>query len=721
MSLGKKLFHQDAAAATGDADSAQGLILHLDANDEDSIESGGANQGNGSGTWFDIANHDLNVPLVDKASDLKLHLNASDTSSYGGSGLVWTDLSGEGNNGAISNTSVSFQTDTRGYFDLDGTDDTITVTHDTDFNPSTSDLTFEVWVQRGDTTNEQTILSKGGGVTGYFLNYTTTSNVGYYFYDYGSTSYVRSGTSVSNGVGEWDHVVVTWDLSAKSFDMYVNGTLSNATQVNASGTPSSTTSDLLISTNDATRGHPHWDGLINVVRIYATKFTASEVAQNYRAGNFLSYSSIYSTDLEMNLDAANYTSGSTWTDSSGNGNNGAISSVSSTTFDKELGNHLNFSEGQTSGASTMSTNRLTVSSFAALRTSTNFAIEIWLKSSTASSDGMIWNVYDSSGGTKFSLSWNSSKLRWAVHNASGTYKSAQDVFTTNTFSTNTWLHIVATYNNGTEQKIYVNGIQDGAASNPNEGTNTTTTTQMRWGDRADGYAVDTQIGQARFYSAALTPAQVAQNYLATKNDYPNGHNATIYGSTFGTNSSSPNESRFVFDGSNDYMHLDTYVHPNISLYSISMFIKFADATPGSNKYFLSNITTSNNEITSNIHFGLLTTGNFVIMVGDGSGLDNFQTASGLSDDTYAHLVFTFDGVNDEVKYYKDGSLQSTNSSITRIGSQNAQADLYIGRYGQSGLFYTAMTLGQFKIFHKVLSSSEVTAEFDAHKATYGLS
>ena len=99
MSLGKKIFHQ---AAAGEADAPQGLVLHLDANDEDSIESGGANTGAGSGTWFDIAGHDLNVPLIDKASNLQLHLNASDPTSYSGSGATWTDISGNGRHGTIT-------------------------------------------------------------------------------------------------------------------------------------------------------------------------------------------------------------------------------------------------------------------------------------------------------------------------------------------------------------------------------------------------------------------------------------------------------------------------------------------------------------------------------------------------------------------------------------------------------------------------------------------
>ena len=698
MPTNRRIFSQDAAVAAGDADAAQGLVLHLDANDEDSIESGGANTGSGSGTWFDIANHDLNVPLADKASDLKLHLNASDTSSYGGSGLVWTDLSGEGHNGAISDTSVSFQTDTRGYFDLDGTDDTITVTHDTDFNPSTSDLTFEVWVQRGDTTNEQTILSKGGGVTGYFLNYTTTSNVGYYFYDYGSTSYVRSGTSVSNGVGEWDHVVVTWDLSAKSFDMYVNGTLSNATQVNATGTPSSTTSDLLISTNDATRGHPHWDGLINVVRIYATKFTASEVAQNYRAGNFLSYDSIYSTDLSANFDPANYTSG-TWNDSVG----GISGTLSNAVFDKELGNFFSF-DG--------SGDIITMPDNSVFDMTTNTSFEIWIRRNNTDRTFPM----DKAQNTPNSYGWQfefttSNGYRFQTHNTDNDTVQPQ---TGSQSTSGLWECVSVTISSSNEVKIYLDGIFKQASTLG--GTISTNSSVLTLGhySLSSSFDLNGQIGDLKFYSAELTSAQVAQNYLATKNDYPNGKNATNYGATF----SATTPAYFDLDGSNDYFDVN-FTNNAMEEFTISAFVRFVSASP--NKYFISD-TANGNEYSGTFHLGLSSSGNWILYIGNGSSTQNGSTSvsSAIEANHWTHIVFTCDGINDTVKYYKNGSLSATifDGTASFIGSHSSGGTFKLGRFGGVSNFYTDMDFGQFKIFNKTLSASEVLAEFNATKTPY---
>ena len=59
--------------------------------------------------------------------------------------------------------------------------------------------------------------------------------------------------------------------------------------------------------------------------------------------------------------------------------------------------------------------------------------------------------------------------------------------------------------------------------------------------------------------------------------------------------------------------------------------------------------------------------------------------------------------------------------VMNIGSHSNGGTFKLGRFGGVSNFYTDMDFGQFKILNKTLSASEVTAEYDAHKATYGLS
>ena len=55
---------------------------------------------------------------------LVLHLDAANRKSYVGSGTTWTDLSGNGNNGTLTN-GPTFSSSNGGFFIFDGTDDQV--------------------------------------------------------------------------------------------------------------------------------------------------------------------------------------------------------------------------------------------------------------------------------------------------------------------------------------------------------------------------------------------------------------------------------------------------------------------------------------------------------------------------------------------------------------------------------------------------------------------
>jgi len=57
-------------------------------------------------------------------TNLILHLDAGNSSSYSGSGTTWTDLSGEGNDVTLVN-GPTYSSNDGGYFDFDGTNDYI--------------------------------------------------------------------------------------------------------------------------------------------------------------------------------------------------------------------------------------------------------------------------------------------------------------------------------------------------------------------------------------------------------------------------------------------------------------------------------------------------------------------------------------------------------------------------------------------------------------------
>ena len=71
---------------------------------------------------------------------LILHLDAGNKNSYPGSGTTWTDLSGKGYDGTLTN-GPSFNS--QGYISFDGSNDYITTA---DIDHGTSQFTLETWV-----------------------------------------------------------------------------------------------------------------------------------------------------------------------------------------------------------------------------------------------------------------------------------------------------------------------------------------------------------------------------------------------------------------------------------------------------------------------------------------------------------------------------------------------------------------------------------------------
>ena len=141
-----------------------------------------------------------------------------------------------------------------------------------------------------------------------------------------------------------------------------------------------------------------------------------------------------------------------------------------------------------------------------------------------------------SKGGNSSSSWDisfgaSSGFGYQFNNYSGNanVKSGTGSFT----SANRWEHIVATYDNSTRlPNFYIDGILRNNSQSAGSGTPADNTSDLIIGGKYEypsrnGW--DGKIGKIRFYKTVLTSAQVAQNYLATKNDYPNGYNATITG------------------------------------------------------------------------------------------------------------------------------------------------------------------------------------------------
>lgn len=205
-------------------------------------------------------------------SGLVLHLDASDTNSYPGSGTTWSDLSGNSNDATLTN-GPTFDSADGGSIEFDGTNDYVQIATNSDLT-FTGDFTYETWlltdVQGG---SKHVWKGSTGNTTLQLTNNASPDQLIYYSNGTGSQQY----GVISNDT--WNHVVVT--KSGNTVTGYLNGSQAWTNTPGSSDTHDF--SGVRIGTR-STENSYYWDGKMAVIRIYEDKgLTATEVQQNYDA------------------------------------------------------------------------------------------------------------------------------------------------------------------------------------------------------------------------------------------------------------------------------------------------------------------------------------------------------------------------------------------------------------------------------------------------------
>ena len=207
---------------------------------------------------------------------LTLHLDASAPSSYPTTGTTWSDISGNSNNGTLTN-GPTFNSGNGGSIVFDGSNDYVVLT-----NASTplTNLSYETILRIDSIPASNTFRSiwqksaDWNGNTGISLQMIYGSlTFSYGSFWGGSVSYSLSNLTVGN----WYYIVGTSSsVSSGTSKMYINGFLV-ATGANAA-TPT--------STSDLTLGYGNGGGFlgnISVFRTYNRELSAAEITQNYNA------------------------------------------------------------------------------------------------------------------------------------------------------------------------------------------------------------------------------------------------------------------------------------------------------------------------------------------------------------------------------------------------------------------------------------------------------
>jgi len=445
---------------------------------------------------------------------LVLYLDAANRKSYPSpfTGTTWTDLSGNGNTGTLTN-GPTYNSSNGGSLTFDGLDD-FGSTSCSQFQSGNNPFTIELWFRWfGNGTNDNNILFAYGDDEGanrvpliYIISGSNTVQ-----FEFGSLAgAVSSSTFLTN---TWYQTVCTYNLS--STQIYLNGSLQNTTSY-------SNLANIVLSGNNgqtagigclfsrfgnvgtgATRRYATFNGNISVVKYYNRALTATEVAQNYNALKSryinLPVPAVVTSGLQMYLDAGNLasynpsTSGLTWTDLSGNGNNGTL--VNTPTYSSANGGTLVFDGSNQYVNTTFATTGGQAVTYAGwvYSTETTATYKNFMDGITQSP--MIW--------------WNTSgRIEFDGSQSGG--------FTTTPVYRNQWVYVVLSKPSGSSSaSYYVNGFLVGTGSPYS--TPALTPTWLNRETASQPWKGNCSIIQA--YNRALTAAEVRQNFDATRSRY----------------------------------------------------------------------------------------------------------------------------------------------------------------------------------------------------------
>ena len=210
---------------------------------------------------------------------------------------------------------------------------------------------------------------------------------------------------------------------------------------------------------------------------------------------------VVATNLITNLDAASYTSGSTWTALTGN--NYTVTGSPTTIATPGGSNAMVFAGSQYAQDQT------------GVSTSTSFpyTIDVWFYAAANASGCIIGEQ----GGVGVPAGWNTAFV--AVDGAnvvnvgfwtgSTTYK-----LNCGSYSANTWTHVSYTYNNVNAVIGYRNGVQVGTGTIAKQWPNTNRICMSLGGAANPNTNFTGRIGAFKWYNVVLSATQVKQNYNA---------------------------------------------------------------------------------------------------------------------------------------------------------------------------------------------------------------
>jgi hypothetical protein len=193
---------------------------------------------------------------------LVLYLDAANPKSYPGTGTSWFDLSGNGNNGLLTNGPI-FENTNKGCMSFDGINDHVSFSYVQPTQTTSSSFTWSVWIFTTRNSFGDLIIGNRNNVL--FFTKLTTKRFEYY------PSVITSDTPIN----EWMNITIV--KNGTSLNYYRNSVLISSI------TTSVTKTELpFFIGGDPTAGE-YFLGKISQALIYNRNITENEIKRNFEA------------------------------------------------------------------------------------------------------------------------------------------------------------------------------------------------------------------------------------------------------------------------------------------------------------------------------------------------------------------------------------------------------------------------------------------------------
>lgn len=658
---------------------------------------------------------------------LVLNLDAGWANSYPGTGTVWTDLSGQGNNTTLYN-GPTLQSVGLGSLYFDGADDY--AVSSTSSAPGTGDFAISVWVYLSNNYTNRYLWDFGanGGTLSYG---TEIGGRGFRYYNptIGVTNLYNNGVIPSTNT--WYNVIISRISSVTT--MYTNGvfTASAVDNGNISQTP-------LNIGRYGGGGYLLYGNLGNFLYYRNKGLTAAEVQQNYdvQKSRFGYWGQTLWSGNTQYYDFSKGQSypgtGTAITDLSGNGYNGSTVGGSFTTI-----------SGVKCWDCTANGHVLTDTDFTY---GNNYTILIWawaLADSQVSTWRTLLRTVDDDH--PLIIQDGTDLIGYYDNNAGGFV--SYGITLASTGLANNWGLYTLVGTSGTSQKLYIN---DGT-TNATVNYNVTGENQDAWGNAQGGTQDFGYVSSMVVYNnQAFTQAQVAQYFNATKQYFgyapnntisyglvmsldagqaisypgsgtiwydlsPNGFNNTLYN---GPTYSSSYGGTINFDATDDYTSPGS-LGGGFSTFTVEIWFKSDSVSNYRNpidcNYLIENGSYSN----LGPRLEQDSAGKLVWFVGSGNDVYSFVNlvGSGMSSTPYHYAAITKTSSSNFNGYY-NGNYTSNLSLSNWPGSM---LNVNLGRgFSMSSERYFLGNIPVVRIYNRALSAAEIKQNYNAQKARFGL-